>query len=256
MKNLIKTYHQLGISQALDYDKFNHIAIVHHSTAIEGSTLSKVETTVLLHDGLTPRGKPLAHLLMVKDHFDALQFVLTSARKKTPLSLNLIQKIAAKVLKNTGAVYKTIFGEVDASQGEFRKGNVYAGESYFPSYEKIPKLMDELVQFLQKSLSPHLSLREKLDISFDTHFKLVSIHPFYDGNGRTARLVMNYIQHYYDLPLAIIPVQSRADYFQALIDSRKQNNLTIFRDYMNGEYRAQLQHEIEKFKRDIYSPKE
>jgi len=251
MENLIETYQKLGISQTLDYDKFNHIAIVHHSTAIEGCTLTEVETSVLLHDGLTPRGKPLSHSLMVKDHFDALQFVLAQAKQKKPLTIKLIQHISAKILKNTGLVYKTILGDIDASQGQFRKGNVYAGESYFPSYEKVPQLMDELIRFLQTVLSSDLSLRQQLDLSFDVHFKLVSIHPFYDGNGRTARLLMNYIQHYYALPLSIIPVQSRADYFQALIDSRKQHNMAIFREYMAAEYRNQLQHEIDKFKRDI-----
>jgi len=247
METLVKRYRQLGIANVPNYDTLNHIAIVHHSTAIEGSTLTEVETTVLIQDGLTPRGKPLAHSLMVQDHFDALNFVLDAAAKKTPLSIPLIQRIAARVLKHTGAVYQTVFGEVDASQGAFRRGNVYAGESYFPGHEKVPQLMATLLAFLQHGMGNPLSTTDALNLSFDAHFKPVSIHPFYDGNGRTARLLMNYVQHYYDLPLAIVPASSRVDYFQALIDARKQDDLNLFRTYMAGEYRTCLLREIQKF---------
>jgi len=249
MENLIERYRTLGIAQVLDYDKFNHISIIHHSTSIEGCTLTEVETAVLLHEGLTPHGKPLSHSLMVKDHFDALHFVLDKAAHKTALSIPLIQQIAARVLKNTGAVYQTALGAVDASQGEFRRGNVYAGESYFPNYDKVPWLMQELLDFIHRSMLPHLSVTQALNISFDTHFQFVSIHPFYDGNGRTARLLMNYIQHYYNLPLGTVLQQSRADYFQALVDSRQKNNPHIFREWMANEYRKHIEREIEKFER-------
>jgi len=249
METLIERYRALGIAQVLDYDKFNHSAITHHSTAIEGCTLTEVETSVLLHDGLTPQGKPLAHSLMVKDHFAALHYTLETAAQRKPLSLALIQQIAARVLKNTGAVYQTALGQVDASQGELRRGNVYAGESYFPNYDKVPTLMEHLVDCVCRDMQQNLSITQALHLSFDLHFQFVSIHPFYDGNGRTARLLMNYIQHYYNLPLAIVLQQSRASYFQALIDSRKHNNPGIFQAWMAGEYRAQLAREIEKIQR-------
>jgi Fic family protein len=70
---LIDRYKELGIAEVIDHEKFNLISIVHHSTKIEGSTLTEIETQVLLDEGLTPKGKPMNDTLMVTDHFAAGQ---------------------------------------------------------------------------------------------------------------------------------------------------------------------------------------
>ena len=88
---------------------------------------------------------------------------------------------------------------------------------------------------------------EQLDLSFDAHFNLVSIHPYYDGNGRTSRLLMNFIQAYYGLPLAIVQSENKAAYIQALVDTSEQENIQIFRDFMYDEYTSLLGEEIRKF---------
>jgi len=245
VEHLIEEYKSIPVNQVVDFDKFNHIAIVHHSTAIEGSTLTEVETEILINEGLTPRGKPLVYSLMTKDHFDALMFVLKEAQNKTKISVSLIQKIAGMVLRHTGSVYETALGKVDSSKGEFRKGNVRVGASSFPNYNKVPLLVNDLLDHIQNAIKNDPSIDEQLDLSFDAHFHLVSIHPFYDGNGRTSRLLMNYIQRFYDLPLAIVNVESRADYFQAIIDARKNRDVTIFRTFMKKEYAQQLLKEME-----------
>ena len=251
---LIEKYNSLGIADILDHEKFNHISIVHHSTVLEGSTLTEVETQVLINEGLTPKGKPLTDSLMVTDHFSALTFVLEQAEKKRPVSIDLIQEINSLAIKNTGAIYNTIFGAVDASKGEFRKGNVTAGSTYFPNYDKVEKLTKELTDKINESMKTDLSLEEKLKLSYDAHYSLVSIHPFYDGNGRTSRLLMNYIQAYYKLPLAIVHKENKADYIQALIDTREKEDFNIFRDFMDAEYTQLLKFEIEKFQ-EINEPK-
>jgi Fic family protein len=97
----------------------------------------------------------------------------------------------------------------------------------------------------------NLSIQDKINLSFDAHFNLVSVHPFYDGNGRTSRLLMNYIQAYYDLPLAIINSQDRDIYFQALIDTREKDDINYFRNFMKEQYGNHLKTEIEKFQNDI-----
>ncbi|KAA8486828.1 Fic/DOC family protein [Arcticibacter tournemirensis] len=244
---LIDRYKSLGIEDVIDHEKFNHISIVHHSTVLEGSTLTEVETEVLLNEGLTPKGKPLLHTLMVKDHYTALRFVLNEAKKRRPVSEEFIREIGAAVLKNTGSVYHTVLGNVDSSKGEYRKGNVRAGDTYFPNYDEVPSLVQELVLALGRKMSTEISLDEKINLSFDAHFNLVSIHPFYDGNGRSSRLLMNYIQAYYGLPLAIVRQESKVDYIQALLDARAGNNINIFRKFMSDEYEAMLSLEIEKF---------
>jgi len=244
---ILAKYKTLAVETAVDYEKFNHVTLVHHSTAIEGSTLTEVETALLLTEGLTPAGKQLTFSLMAKDHLTALEFVLDEATKKSPVTVPLIQRIASLVLKHTGSVYRTPLGEVDASKGDFRRGSVHVGSSRFPNHEKVPGLMADLVKSLQGRMTNKLEVLKQLELSFNAHLQLVSIHPFYDGNGRTSRLLMNYIQRFYGLPLAIIPVEKRADYFQALIDAREQNDTTVFSKFMAQMYSRQLLKEIEQF---------
>jgi len=244
---LISAYNNLGIAGVIDHEKFNLISIDHHSTRIEGSTLTLVETEVLINEGLTPKGKPLEHSLMVTDHHKALQYILQAAENESGVSVEFIQKINSLVLKNTGSVYETVFGKIDSSTGVFRKGNVVAGASYFPNYDKVERLTRELAVALTATMKKPLTQKEQLDLSFDAHFNLVSIHPFYDGNGRTSRLLMNFIQAAYDLPLAIVYSETKADYIQALLDTREKNDIDVFRNFMYGEYRRMLEEEIRKF---------
>lgn len=112
---LLQQYQSLNLSAYIDYDKFNQYAITHHSTTIEGSTLTEVETRLLLDEGITPKGKPLLHSLMVQDHYQALVFVQQEASSKRYLDKNFIQGINAKVMKFTGSIYQTVFGEIDAT---------------------------------------------------------------------------------------------------------------------------------------------
>lgn len=248
MKALIDEYRQLGIDQVIDHEKFNHISIVHHSTRLEGSTLTATESQVLINDGLTPKGKPLVHTLMVQDHYRALTTALEYAREKRLVTVNLIQELNGLVMKNTGDVKETMLGKVDTTKGEFRKGNVVAGQSYFPNFDKVERLTGDLASSVQDKMSGKLDLAGKLNLSFDAHFDLVSIHPFYDGNGRTSRLLMNYIQAYYGLPLAIVREESKTDYIDALIGTRKSGDIGVFRKFMEEEYTVMLNHEISAFR--------
>ncbi len=251
LDKLIDRYKKLGISDVIDHERFNLISIVHHSTKIEGSTLTEIETQVLINEGLTPKGKPLIHSLMVTDHFSALQFVLREADKKVEVSIKLIQEINSYVVKNTGQIYQTIFGEVDATKGQFRKGNVSAGNTYFPNYDKVISLKNAFVKKVNEEHIKQLSIEEIINLSFDCHYNLVSIHPFYDGNGRTSRLLMNFIQAYYKLPLAIVYDDSKTEYIQALIDTREKNDINIFRNFMKSQYERLLTIEIKKFEEII-----
>lgn len=244
---LITQYNELGIPRVIDHEKFNLIAIDHHSTRIEGSTLTEIETQVLINEGRTPNGKPLEESLMVTDHHAALVFALKNAKAKNALTVSLLTQVNALVMKNTGKVYNTMLGTVDSATGAFRKGNVTAGVSYFPNFDKIENLTGDLVKKLNTAMRSNLSIAEQLNLSFDAHFNLVSIHPYYDGNGRTSRLIMNFIQAYYGLPLAIVKSENKAAYIQALIDTRELENIQIFRDFMYGEYASLLGEEISKF---------
>jgi Fic family protein len=244
---LVNRYKELNLQDVLDHEKFNEYSIVHHSSSIEGSTLTEVETRLLLEEDITPKGKPLMHSLMVKDHYAALRNVLEAAAAKKGITVEFIQHINALVMKNTGSIYNTVFGEIDASKGMFRKGNVSAGGSYFPNYDKVIPYTAELVKRLDQNLPNVKGDEEQLKLSFTAHFDLVSIHPFYDGNGRTSRLLMNYVQAYHGLPLAIVFKEDKADYYVALQQTRKQEDMQIFYSFMFEEYRKHLEQEITSY---------
>jgi Fic family protein len=248
---LIDKFNSLNLQDVLDFEKFNQYAITHHSTTIEGSTLTEIETRLLLDEGITPAGKPLLHSLMVQDHFKALQFIIAEAKKKRAIYPTFICELNGQVLKNTGSVYNTVFGEIDATKGMFRKGNVSAGNSYFVNYDKVEKLVNELCEKINIKLASINSIEEKLQLSFDAHFELITIHPFYDGNGRMSRLLMNYIQLLFNLPMAIVFKEDKAAYFEALQTTRKEEDITIFRNFMVGQYEKYLQTEIDKFENGI-----
>jgi Fic family protein len=248
LTQLIEEYRSLKLHEVIDHDRFNEYAIVHHSSAIEGSTLTENETRLLLEEGVTPKGKPLEHSLMVKDHYEALKLTLKKAEEKEPVSTQMIQSINAAVMKSTGNVYNTALGVVDASKGEFRKGNVSAGGSYFVNYDKVSRYTEKLVDNLNDALSNRVAtIDEKTDLAFSAHFDLVSIHPFYDGNGRISRLLMNFIQHYYQLPLARVFKEDKAEYFDALQESRKVETTEPFLNFMRSQYTKHLQQEIKMF---------
>ncbi|HRO07513.1 MAG: Fic family protein [Saprospiraceae bacterium] len=249
--SLIEEYNSLNLKEVLNHEKFSLYAITHHSTFIEGSTLTEIETRLLLDEGLTPKGKPLVHSLMTKDHSNALNFVLAGAKSKRTVDENFIKEINAQVLQNTGAIYNSILGKVDSSKGEYRLNNVSAGGRYFVNYAKVPKLINELVLGVQLRLENVQSIEDQLMLSFDAHFDLVSIHPFYDGNGRTSRLFMNFIQAYFNLPLALVFKEDKAEYFEALEASRDNEDLSYFRNFMCAHYQKYLKSEINNFRNSM-----
>lgn len=244
--SLIDKYQLLNLSDILHHDKFLHYALTFHSTAIEGSTLTEIETRLLLDEGITPGGKLLEHSQMVKDHYDALRFTLEEAQKKAPVSAALVQQINAHVMKTTGSIYNTILGDIDAAKGEYRKGNVSAGGHYFVAYDKVPSLTSQLTETIQLQLEHATTIKEKLQLAFRAHYELVSIHPFYDGNGRTSRLLMNYLFERSRLPLCILYKEDKTMYYEALQKGQQQGDQLPFYDFMYNQYYKHLQEEISR----------
>lgn len=253
--SLIQQYKALHLEEIIDYEKFNLIAIDHHSTRIEGSTLTEVEAQVLINEGRTPKGKPLEDSLMVRDHHAALLFTLEFAKSDNSISVDLIQQINARVMKSTGKVYNTILGTLDSTMGVFRKGNVSAGNTYFPNYDKVERLTSELAKLIKKRMEQPMSVEQQLNLSFDAHYHLVAIHPFYDGNGRTSRLIMNFIQAKYELPLAIVHSENKAAYIEAIVKTKETEEPEHFRNFMLNEYISLLQNEIAKYQEMYKSSK-
>ncbi len=248
----IEKFKALELDKVIDFNKFNLIAITSHSTQIEGATLSIEEASLLLNDGITPKGKPLEHSLMVKDHHNALLEVLKKVQNFSSLfNEKLICDINRAVMKHTGQKYNTPLGQVDAAKGELRKGAVFVQKRYFPDYKKVPGLLNQLCKELNERITQKLSVRQQINLGYSAHFNLVSIHPFYDGNGRTARLMMNLIQKYFDMPLSIVYAEDKLEYFAAIEKSRETGSIEPFNVFMDAQYIKFLASEIELFEQQV-----
>jgi Fic family protein len=224
----------------------NEILISHHSTAIEGSSLTEDETRLLLTEGITAKGKPLQDHNMVHDHHQALLHTIRAAGRKEPLSVAMIQQLSAMVMKSTGGIVHAAAGTCDSSQGDFRKSMVYVGTRYFIHYQKVPGEVEKLIRQINEQMGQVQTPEEIYSLAFDAHFKLVGIHPFIDGNGRVSRLLMNYILTCHRQPLAIIFNRDRADYFQALELSRENDSLQPFREFMFEQQIKYFRQELNK----------
>ncbi|MDP3915840.1 MAG: Fic family protein [Bacteroidota bacterium] len=244
---LISDY-QFRSKGMIDFGKYSYYAITHHSTSIEGSTLTESQVVNLLEYGKPAANKPFNHHLMVLDHFHALQFVVGEAEKKRKLSPEFLQEISALVMKNTGGVVNTALENYNIASGEFRLGTVRAGTRTFPDYKKVPELVAQLCKETNEKLNTINTFAEKCDLAFHVHFQLASIHPFGDGNGRTSRLLMNFVQVWFGLPLSIVYTQNRIKYINALEAARAKETEQPFFDFMYSQYSKFLKKEIASLK--------
>ena len=249
IEQLYQKFQQLGISEAVDYEKYYLYSLITHSTAIEGSTLTEAEAQMLFDEGLTAKGKPLVYHLMNEDLKKAYEFAKEEAKCKKPINSALLQKLNSTLMRTTGSIYNVMGGSFDSSKGEFRLCGVTAGiggRSYM-SYQKVPAKVDELCALLQEKQKTVGTFREQYELSFNAHLNLVTIHPWVDGNGRTARLLMNYIQFCYNLFPTKIFKEDREEYISALRLSQEDEVNQPFLDFMAGQLKKSLSLEIERF---------
>jgi Fic family protein len=243
---LIKEYRRLSTG-LVDYKKYAYFAATHHSTAIEGSTLTESQVINLLEYGKPAANKPFEHNQMVYDHYQALLLIVALAKNKTLLTPAIIKQIGAKVSNSTGGIVNTILGQYDISKGDFRLSMVRAGTRTFPDYKKVPQLIDALCANANENLKNAVTIEEQCELAFKLHFDFVSIHPFGDGNGRTSRLLMNFVQAYFDLPLSIVFKQDRLKYIEALESARRKEDIQPFYNFMYKQYNKFLKQEIKNF---------
>ena len=236
LEQLVADYQQATRGQ-VDMKKFTCYAITYHSTAIEGSTLTEGQVYNLLDQDMPAKNKPFSEQQMVIDHQKSLVYMLNVAQEKQPLTESFIKEIGGMVVRNTGSIYNTAVGTFDSTRGDYRLVNVYAGARYFPDYKKVPALMKTFVEDLNGKYAGAKTFSEKCELAFYAHFHFVSIHPFADGNGRTSRLLMNYLLSCFDLPVFYVYRNNRLSYIQALEKSRKTENLSPFYNFMYGQYK-------------------
>lgn len=120
LERLLQQHNNLGISEQIDYEKFYLYSIITHSTAIEGSTVTELETQLLFDEGITAKGKPLMEQLMNLDLKAAYDFGRELIKRHEDITVNILIALAAKVMARTGGEYNAIGGSFDASKSTLR----------------------------------------------------------------------------------------------------------------------------------------
>jgi len=183
----------------------------YNSNAIEGNTLTLQETRLVLEQGITVKGKNLREHFEAKNHEKAIQYVEELAQPRYVLCENDILRVHGLVLENI----ETEFA------GRFRNGQVrILGANFIPpNFMKVHALVKELIVYVNRNPDT----LDPIELVAKFHHRFVWIHPFFDGNGRTARLLMNLILMKVGYPPAIILKNNRKQYYRALNLANKGN---------------------------------
>lgn len=209
----------------------------YHSNHLEGNSLTYGETKALILFGITAQGKPLKDTLEITGHNEAINWVIDLVKGERPLTENFIRELHSLLLqdsykesKNADGVmvprkisagkYKTTTNHVETATGEI---------FYFATPEETPaKMFDLLNWYSQKTKEENVN---PILLAAEFHYLFIRIHPFDDGNGRTARILMNFILMQFGFPPVIIKTEDKANYFAAL-QMADAGNLEAFVNYI------------------------
>ncbi|MEK9201247.1 MAG: Fic family protein, partial [Patescibacteria group bacterium] len=221
-KQRLDGFRPFSIDQVANLREWFKIELTYTSNAIEGNTLSRAETALIVEKGLTVDGKTLQEHLEAVNHAQAFDWIIqridTTQQDITENTiLDLHQLILQKIVDNQAGRYRTVPVRIAGST------------VVMPNAMKVPELMGVYVAWLQKNTD------NPLTVAVDAHFKLVSIHPFGDGNGRTARLLMNLLLMQAGYPPAIIRKEERKQYIASIEKAQLGGSLA---DYYSLMYEA------------------
>lgn len=196
------------------------VELTYSSNAIEGNTLTRIETAEVLEKGVSAviSGKALKDQLEAVNHAKAIEFVKSLAKKR---------KRHTQITEgDINAIHKIILTGIDDEwAGRYRNIEIFLKGTNveFPQPTKVSYLMKEFIQWLSRQKGSH-----PVRVAADAHYKLVSIHPYVDGNGRTARLLMNLILTINGYPMAIIPNEERTQYLNSLEAAQLKGNMQLY----------------------------
>lgn len=206
----------------------------YHSDAIEGNTLTLQETKLVLEEGITIGGKPLKDHIEARNDAEAFDLMIKLVNSKKEISQETIQQIHEFVTKG-----------ILENPGQYRTGNVTitGADIKPPSFLKIVKFMDEYTQNIQKlKLHP-------IKKSAYIHHELVRIHPFFDGNGRVARLLTSFYLMKKGYPPIVIQKEDRKNYYKSL-NKADHGDLSDFATFIARTVNESLQYYLSSFIED------
>lgn len=189
------------------------LEMTYNSNAIEGNSLTLKETFLVINEGLTIKGKPLKDHLEVKGHTEALEYLFELVDKdgRNTFSERLIRELNQIVMRDIDKEWA----------GRYRNSNVIIGGADHtpPEAVDVPQLMQELVDWIRQNRK----ILRPVELAAVLHHRLVSIHPFFDGNGRTSRLVMNVVLMQAGFPLVVVLKNDRKKYYRTLGEADRGN---------------------------------
>jgi len=208
---------------------YYRIGLTYSSNAIEGNTLTESETKVVLEDGLTIGGKPLRDHLEVIGHSDALNMVYALSQGNTIDEQSILD------------MHRLFYQRIDnENAGRYRtKGVIITGTTYTPPPpSRVAAAMQEFVS----QIPEQREILHPAEFAGWLHIRLANIHPFIDGNGRAARLLMNLALMQSGYPITIIPPVVRGDYIAALQASNTGSNEPFINLLSNMVWEAQREY--------------
>lgn len=251
--DILEEHNKLGFQKQIDYNKYYLYSIVTHSTAIEGSTMTEVDNQLLFDEGLTAKGKNIIEQNMNLDLKAAYERSMELAEGHTPFSIGILKHLASLVMRRTGGEVNGLAGSFDSSRGDLRLVNVTAGAGgkTYMNFQKVPHKLEDFCREInerRKELLESPDIYEQYKLSFIAHLKLVTIHPWVDGNGRMSRLIMNHLQHEFGLVPSKVLKENKGDYIEAVKRSQEEESEVPFLTFMFEENARNLQKEIENYK--------
>lgn len=207
------------------------IEYTYDSNRIEGNTLTLMETSLVINEGITISGKPLREHLEAINHNEAIDFIKEIANKDIPINETVIKDIHAIILKS-----------IDKDNaGRYRSVPVMiAGSKHMPpQHFSVPQLMEDFIKEYERKEKGKLP---PVLIAAYLHYELVRIHPFIDGNGRTSRLLMNLYLLRNGYPIVNIKGdnETRYKYYNALEDSHNKTGHEEFNIFVAEAVRDSL----------------
>ena len=225
--------HKISAVTLSSYEKDFELTFTHNSTAIEGNTLTLMETKVVLEDGVSIGGKQLREIYEVINHKKAYCYVKKCISENKPLDENTVKDLHAILTENiiVGGIYRKEAVKISGAGFTPPAGN--------EMYIQIKNFYEDL-KIKEKEMNP-------IELAAWTHAEFVRIHPYIDGNGRTSRLIMNYqlLIHGY-LPISVAK-ENRLIYYNALEQYAVKSDLSIFADFVAELEEQQLDEYIKLF---------
>ena len=225
LKGVLANARPLDARALDDLNRHYDVLITYTSNAIEGSTLTHGETATILEKGITIGGKSLRDHLAATDHYEAIQWARQIASADTPIDETVIRELHRRIVMRSDP---SIGGQY--SQAPRR---AVGSQTVYPNPVKIPAMMTELAAVLKASAPT-------VDTALAAHLGVASIHPFQDGNGRAARLVMNMVLMRAGYPPVSIGPEMRPQYIGALEAHQTGADTSVYPRFMKQQVLATL----------------